>query len=196
MVACAVPASRELSTEARPACASNEHDFLQFYHAHFDAVMRWVLRFGIDCHDAEDLTQRVFMVAYRTETGALECPEAWLRAVTMRMIQEHFRWWRVRRAATWLVGLSWAGRFEDDRNPERNALADESLRQVRYVLRQMSAKLRDALVLLDIEGLTPREAAEVLGLPLNTLRSRRALARQEFKRLWSRIQPRKDCRDD
>jgi len=114
----------------------------------------------------------------------------------MRIIREHFRWWKVRRAASWLVEHSWAGRTEDDLSPEREAAAGESLRQVRSVLRQMSGKLRDALVLLDVEGLSPREAALLLGVPLNTLRSRRLLAREEFKRLWDRLQQRKERCDD
>jgi RNA polymerase sigma factor (sigma-70 family) len=160
--------------------------------------MNMILRFGIDGHEAEDLTQRVFMVAYRqcAEPEPLERPEAFLRAVALRMIREHFRWWRVRRAARWVVEQSWAGRTEDELSPEREVLAGESMQLVRRVLHRMSDKLREALVLLDIEGLTPREAAELLGVPLNTLRSRRALGREEFKHLWDRMQQRRDRTDD
>jgi RNA polymerase sigma-70 factor, ECF subfamily len=171
--------------------------FRQLYRAHFDHVMRLILRFGIDTHDAEDLAQRVFLIAYRRCDLAepLERPEAWLRAVVVRIVREHFRWWRVRRAASWLVAHSWAGRTEDEQSPERDALTEESLRQVSHVLYQMSEKLREALVLLDIDGLTPREGAELLGVPQNTLRSRRAMAREEFKRLWLRLPERRDRAD-
>ncbi len=182
----------------RPVSEERNLEFRRLYREHFDAVMRLVLRFGVERHDAEDLTQRVFMVAFRqcSEAQAIECPEAWLRAVAIRIIREHFRWWKVRRAASWLVEHSWAGRTEDDLSPEREAAAGESLRQVRSVLCQMSGKLRDALVLLDVEGLSPREAALLLGVPFNTLRSRRQLAREEFKRLWDRMQQRKERCDD
>jgi RNA polymerase sigma-70 factor, ECF subfamily len=164
--------------------------FRQLYQANFDVVMRFILRFGIGRQDAEDLTQRVFLVAYRRcgDAEALESPEAFLRGVAVRVIHEHFRWWKVRRAKSWLVEHSWAGREEDEVDPERELLAGESLAQVREVLHRMSGKLRDAFVLLDVEGISTSEAAELLNVPVNTLRSRHGLAREEFKRLWSRMQ--------
>jgi len=60
----------------------------------------------------------------------------------------------------------------------------------------MSNKLRDALVLLDIEGVPPHEAAQLLGVPRNTVRSRHILAREEFKRLWDRTQQRREISND
>jgi len=185
---------------SRPALSAADCDFRSFYCSHFDEVTGFVLRFGIESHDAEDLVQRVFMVALRhftsAETETVELPSAWLRAIALRTIHEYFRWWRVRRAASWLVEQSWAGRAKDDANPERDVLANESLQHVRSVLFRMSSKLRDALVLLDINGMSPGEAARLLGIPRNTMRSRHNLARAEFKRLWDRATPRKDTTDD
>lgn len=178
--------------------SADGHWFRQLYVNHFESVMRLFLRFGVTRHDAEDLTQRVFMIAHAhsTESEQIERPEAWLRAITVRVVREHFRWWKVRRAGQWLVEHSWVGRTEEESTPERVALAEESLDQVRDVLLRMSDKLREALVLLDIEDLSPREAAELLSVPTNTLRSRRALAREEFKRLWERAQRRKGSFDE
>lgn len=172
--------------------------FRQLYRSHFPEVMRLVLRFGIARHDAEDLTQRVFLVAHRYSRSSVEIerPDAWLRAIAVRVIREHYRWKRVRRAANWLLEYGWAGRVQAEVTPEREALAEESLDAVRDVLLSMSSKLREALVLLDIEDLSPREAAELLQVPLNTVRSRRALAREEFKRLWERSQRRKGSQDE
>lgn len=173
-------------------------DFRELYRAHFAAVSGFILRFGIERHDAEDLAQKVFLIAYRKcETNVpIERPEAYLRGVALRVIHEHFRWWRIRRAASWVVEHSWAGRVTEEISPEQTALSGESLELVRKALLQMSDKLRDALVLLDIDDVAPREAAELLGVPLNTLRSRRALAREQFKRLWDRLQQRRDLGRD
>ncbi|HEY5955450.1 MAG TPA: sigma-70 family RNA polymerase sigma factor [Polyangiaceae bacterium] len=185
MIPCAEPrptgSKAHLPDEVTPTI-----QFQSFYRRHFDAVTRFVLRFGIDRDDAEDLVQRVFIVVYRQlEAGeAIERPEAYLRGIALRIVREHFRWWRVRKAAQWLVELSWAGRSEDELTPERHALSAESFDRVQRVLYRMSQKLREAIVLLDIEDLSPREASELLDVPMNTLRSRRALARDEFKRLW------------
>jgi len=170
----------------------------QLYRSHFDEVMRLILRFGVTHHDAEDLSQRVFMVAHRhsNQLDEIERPDAWLRAITVRVVREYYRWWRVRRTASWLLEHSWASHVRDDLTPEREALAGESLDQVRSVLLRMSHKLREALVLLDIEDLSPREAADLLGIPPNTLRSRRALAREEFRRLWERAQRQEGSQDE
>ncbi|HEY3499072.1 MAG TPA: sigma factor-like helix-turn-helix DNA-binding protein, partial [Polyangiaceae bacterium] len=60
---------------------------------------------------------------------------------------------------------------------------------------RMSAKLRDALVLVELEEQTPREAAAILGIPLNTLRSRLLLARRQFEQLFARAAARKVRRE-
>lgn len=197
MVSCLQPEDRALGNEAL-AHRSGELWFRQLYRTHFDEVIKLALRFGIARHDAEDITQRVFLVAHRhLETyEQIEHPSAWLRAITIRIIREHYRWWRLRHAASWLLEFSWAGRAREELTPERDAVAGESLAAVREVLLLMSDKLREALVLLDIEDLSPREAAELLRVPQNTLRSRRALAREEFRRLWERAQRRKGSPHD
>jgi DNA-directed RNA polymerase specialized sigma24 family protein len=133
----------------------------------------------------------------RLENGeVIERPEAYVRGIALRIVREHFRWWRVRKTAHWLVQLSWAGRSEDELTPERHALSAESFDQVQRVLYRMSQKLREAIVLLDMQDLSPREASELLDVPMNTLRSRRALAREEFKRLWGGMPSQEDPNDD
>ena len=197
---CLEPGADALHTVQRipPARSKAERTFRTFYLTHFDSVVRFVLRFGIESQDAEDLVQRVFVVALRQleSSQPLQQPEAWLRAVALNLIHEYFRWWRVRRAARWLTEQTWAGRARDATDPERDVLANESMRRVRDVLSRMSSKLRDALVLLDIDGMSPTEGAQLLGIPRNTMRSRHALARAEFKRLWDHSGPTKDPTHD
>jgi RNA polymerase sigma factor (sigma-70 family) len=192
VIACTDPAADMVSeTPAAASSAVGEHDaFRALYQRHFDRVFGLMTRFGASSSEAEDLTQRVFVVAYRhgAELGGIRSPEAWLREIAVRVVHQHFRWWRVRRAARFLE-QTWAGRVVDERSPEREVMAGEALARVRAVLRGMSEKLRDVLVLVDLEGLSPREAAQVLGVPVNTVRSRRALGRDQFRRLWERLEP-------
>ncbi len=54
------------------------------------------------------------------------------------------------------------------------------------VLRTLSPKLRSVLVLADIEECSLAEVAEAVGAPINTVRSRRRLAREAFQREWER----------
>jgi RNA polymerase sigma-70 factor (ECF subfamily) len=56
--------------------------------------------------------------------------------------------------------------------------------QVNWVLSGMSPKLREVLVLVEMEEMRPQDVAEILGIPSNTVRSRRRLAHEEFQRRW------------
>ena len=189
MSSCVEPgtsALREGPRAVRQEC-SGDREFQRLYSQYFDEVMTFVLRYGVNHSDAEDLVQRIFVIALGRGDDSEPLNDAghWLRAVALRVLHQHYRWRRVRRAAEWLLELTWAADHNNELTPEREASASESLEQVRGVLSCMSIKLRDTLVLLDVEGMAPSEAARVLGVPRNTLRSRHRLARDEFKRLWT-----------
>src|SRR5438477_605461 len=53
------------------------------------------------------------------------------------------------------------------------------------VLQQLAPDFRIALVLRELEGLEYAEIAEVLQIPLGTVRSRLFAARERFRMLWA-----------
>ena len=55
-----------------------------------------------------------------------------------------------------------------------------TLEMVRRTLGQLSEEQRSVLVLVCVDGLTYKEAAAVLGIPLGTVMSRLSRARQEL----------------
>jgi RNA polymerase sigma-70 factor (ECF subfamily) len=55
----------------------------------------------------------------------------------------------------------------------------------RQVLSEMGAELRAILLLREQEGLSYREIADALDLPLGTVRSRLSKARLTFRGLWN-----------
>ncbi len=67
-------------------------------------------------------------------------------------------------------------------NPAKR-VTDELL--ARQVLGEMGAELRAILVLREQEGLSYREIAEALDVPMGTVRSRLSKARMMFRRLWN-----------
>lgn len=157
------------------------------YRDHFEMVYRQILRSGVLSADAEDLVQQVFVVAFRhLEHGsAPENPPAWLRGIALKVVSEHYRWRKVRRAKAWLLtGLGGAAPAES-RTPEQEATRLELQRELAETFAGMSAKLRDALVLTEVERLSVREAADVVGVSENTMRSRRRLAIDSFRELWA-----------
>lgn len=85
-----------------------------------------------------------------------------------------------------------ARRGEEVRDLEMNG-AHETMAQaetkwtVEHVLRRLPEKLRGALVLRELHGLDYREIAEVLNVPIGTVRSRLNLARQAFIKEWEKL---------
>jgi RNA polymerase sigma-70 factor (ECF subfamily) len=191
-----VPDALASGTRSSPASRTRQRSFRDFYDQHFDLVYGLVTRYGVRAGDAEDLSQQVFLVvnARSAELGRLENETAWLRAITVRVVHGYYRWRRVRKLHAWLVADTY--KAADERTPERVALSHEAAAEVQGVLERMSAKLRDALVLVELEEQTPREAAAILGVPLNTLRSRLLLARRQFEQLFARAAARKGRRED
>ena len=168
--------------------ADRERAWRTLYDLHYERVYRLVCRLGIEPGEVEDIVQRAFMVAFRRlgEVDDVRDPIAWLRGIVVRVVAQHRRWRRVREAKRWLLGELPAAGPPPVITPERNVAAAEELEKVRTVLGCMSTKLRDVLVLCDIEDCSHREAAELLAVPVNTVRSRRQRARAEFLSRWRR----------
>jgi RNA polymerase sigma-70 factor (ECF subfamily) len=175
------PVGAEISAESADA------RWAELYEAHFDTVYRLVRRLGVPDGEAEDVTQRVYLRARELlgrKDEEIHNETAWLRAVAVRVVSEHHRFWRLRKLKQWFVETAWP--VGAAATPEDETRSGETQRQVADVLARMSPKLRSVLVLVEIEELTPSEAAEVLGLSLNTVKSRRRLAREDFARRWER----------
>jgi RNA polymerase sigma-70 factor, ECF subfamily len=165
--------------------SDRERAWRELYAQYFDSIYRLVCRFGVPMTDVEDITQSVFVRAHKRVQEVAEVRDvgAWLRGIAVRAVAEHLRWRRVRRVKQWLVRAS--AETQAVRTPEAQAASAQAERLVGEVLAEMSGKLRSALVLLDIEECSLEEAAQILGIPLNTVRSRRRLAREQFERLWT-----------
>jgi RNA polymerase sigma-70 factor (ECF subfamily) len=160
------------------------------YDDSFDAIYRLVFSLGVPAGEIEDVVQRVFFVAYRRLQelqDQVHHPRAWLRGIAVRVVCEHRRWRRVRQVKSWLLRATVdASAEERSTTPEDLAHVAEARRLVHDVLDRMSPKLRDVLVLLEIEECPVQEVAAILEIPKNTVRSRKRLAREEFERLWRR----------
>lgn len=70
--------------------------------------------------------------------------------------------------------------------PEAAAEQSETQKVVREVLGRIRPQHRLVLTLVDLEGMEYKEAAETLGCPLGTLKSRVARAREAFAREYQR----------
>lgn len=172
-------------TELRASTREDrERAWRALYDAHVDRIYRLAFKFGVREAEVEDVTQRIFVIAHERlgELDHVDDVGAWLRGVGVRVIAAHHRWWRVRAVKRWLVNDTMTP--EQGRGPEQDASARQTQLRVAEVLERMSPKLREALVLLEMEECSPSEVAALTGTPVNTVRSRARLAREQFEKLW------------
>jgi RNA polymerase sigma-70 factor (ECF subfamily) len=157
---------------------------------HTRRVFSVAYRFSGRVEEAEDLTQEVFVKVYQSLSRfepAAGSFATWLTAVARNHSIDHYRRRREERRRTTedpalLESLPTREEAQDHR------LAREQRAQlVRRALRGLPLELREGLVLCDLQGLAYDEIAELLKLPLGTVKSRINRGRLELaKRLAAR----------
>jgi len=130
---------------------------------------------------ADDLLADVWLAAYASRSGFdpdLGSARGWLFGIARHVLHGHYRKNRVRTTI--------ARAFRSDRPIDETAAVDARLDaaalapQLREALRELAAVERELLLLVAWENLSPTEAAQVLGIPAGTARSRLHRARQRM----------------
>jgi RNA polymerase sigma-70 factor, ECF subfamily len=154
-------------------------------------------RFTASSHDAEDLTQDVFIKLYanlRSFDPAKGSFHTWITTLTRNLLVDHFRRSRQQRAtdsidAGWDQGNE-APRTEplvDPRTtPLQHAVQSQLERMLQNALAKVSPELREAVILRDLQDMDYKEIAEVLAIPQGTVKSRISRGRAELARLLER----------
>jgi RNA polymerase sigma-70 factor, ECF subfamily len=133
--------------------------------------------------DARDIVQEALVQAFlkldsfRRESAFY----TWLYRIAFNLAASQRR---RRRPAASLDSLREAGTMEPTDNeddPAENLERQERCRQVRRAIGQLAEEYRSVLVLREIDGCCYETIAEVLDLPLNTVRSRLHRARLQLK---------------
>jgi RNA polymerase sigma factor (sigma-70 family) len=149
---------------------------------HSARVYRLAYRLTGNAHDAEDLTQEVFVRVFRSlHTYTPGTFEGWLHRITTNLFLDTAR----RKSRIRFDALP-----EDADNRLPSALPTPDLAYVNQMfdadieaaLAELPPDFRAAVVLCDVEGLSYEEIADVLGVKMGTVRSRihrgRALLRK------------------
>jgi RNA polymerase sigma-70 factor (ECF subfamily) len=134
--------------------------------------------------DPEDAAHDVFLVVL-TRLAGLRDPErfpSWVFGITRRVLAQHRRraWW-----SRWVPGASYDA-IEPGRDPHERAALSETARRVQAALEELPDDQRTVLVLCDLEERVDSEVANLLDVPVGTVRSRLRLAREKFRRLAPR----------
>lgn len=142
-------------------------------------------------HDeAEDLTQDIFLKVFRSLDKFHRDADfsTWLGSVARHYCIDHYRASKREREVLVEDLLAFDHAPAASGNPHR-ALEDRDVRGiVRAGLEQLPDKLREAVVLRDLQGLTYQEMAQRLRLPEGTVKSRINRGREELARRLLRAQ--------
>jgi RNA polymerase sigma-70 factor (ECF subfamily) len=164
---------------------------------HHRRVYGLCYRFTGNSADAEDLTQDVFLKIYSnlssfdTARGSLQ---VWITTMTRNLLVDNFRRTRNLRATDSLdAGWDVTDELKPiDRLVSRGPTQHESAAQkelakmVQGALAKVSAELREAVILRDLQDMDYKEIAQVLGIPEGTVKSRISRGRAELARLLER----------
>jgi RNA polymerase sigma-70 factor (ECF subfamily) len=140
--------------------------------AHSARVYRLAYRLTGNQHDAEDLTQEVFVRVFRSlATYTPGTFEGWLHRITTNLFLDGAR--RRQRLRFEGLGDEVAQRIpSNDRSPAQAWDDNHFEGDIQTALQSLPPDYRAAVVLCDIEGFSYEEIAATMGVKLGTVRSR------------------------
>jgi RNA polymerase sigma-70 factor (ECF subfamily) len=140
--------------------------------------------------DARDVAQEVFVRVYQQlDSCQGDGFMAWLLRITRNHCIDQIRRRKARPPAEdLLVDDQWT-MADTAPNPEQAWVADSRKRLVYDALRQLNGQNREMILLKDIQGLALQEIADMLGLPLGTVKSRSNRARVELAKQVVALDP-------
>ena len=169
-----------------------ERAFAAFVAAHRDRAvgMAWRL-LGGDGAAAEDVAQEAFARAHRalgSFRGEASLP-TWFYRILVNEVQRYRRWRWVRER------FGGALPAQEPADPRPAAAGDPALRgRVAKALERLPRGQREAFVLVHLEGLSLREAAETTGRATGTLKSHLHRALRSLRAQLADLDPRGETR--
>jgi RNA polymerase sigma-70 factor (ECF subfamily) len=171
----------------RSARAGDQDAFAELVAIHADRVYGALRRLGLDASEADEVSQEVFLRAWRGLARFEERAQfsTWLYRIAFNEAQR-----RLSRRAT--------PRAEPDRDredpvialpeaphlgPEAQALDHEFEQILEQALAELPDEWRAAVVLRDIEGLSTKDAAEIVGVRPAAFKSRLHRGRMQLRAL-------------
>jgi RNA polymerase sigma-70 factor, ECF subfamily len=174
------------SSGVDPDKARRFHDAALPYLNDVYTLARYLLR---DSADAEDAAQECYLRALRHfDTYRGPAMKPWLFAILRNICRGEF----ARRSG---APLNMGGEIEEDEDaaplwqeaqesPETEILHQGDAEMIRRLVADLPDPFREAIVLREINDLSYREIADVVGAPVGTVMSRLARARSMLRKAW------------
>jgi RNA polymerase sigma-70 factor (ECF subfamily) len=155
-------------------------------------LARWLIR---NDHDAEDLVQEACLRALKSFDGFHGGdPRAWLLTIVRNSCYTWLQQYRLQKLTTAFDEEIHTAE-EHSRSPEALLLGSADARLVKDALEELPPEFREAIVLRELEGMSYKEIAGLCGIPVGTVMSRLARARQRLERYFTGSVNKEPCRE-
>ena len=159
-------------------------EFDRIYAEHHTRILRYLTRM-VGAHDAEDLTQEVFIRGAKAYEGFRHEAkiETWLYRIATHVAVDRLRGTALRRET--MLGEE-LGEVAEDGREAGSTLEEKTLRRaanecIRNVIYGLPENYRTPLILSELEGFTNREIAEIMDVSLDTVKIRLHRAKEQLK---------------
>lgn len=167
---------------------------------HEKIVYNVALRMMNHSEDARDISQEVFLKAYKSigQFDERAMFSTWLYRITTNTCIDELRRRKGKQSYSLEEELeseegSMQRQIADEgETPEESLLRAERADELKKALAQLTEEHRLAVILRDIRGLSYEEIAEIMNLPMGTVKSRISRARNQLKQEILKIRERKD----
>ena len=136
-------------------------------------IFNLAYQFSGSYEESEDLTQEIFLKLYNSlsKYDFSRNFEAWLITLSKNHLIDQYRRtkWEKKNRDDSEIHLFAAEKYL---TPEEEILSEENKKLIWEVLNYLSSEIRMAVILKDIQGKRYEEIAEIMNLPLGTVKSR------------------------
>jgi RNA polymerase sigma factor (sigma-70 family) len=166
-------------------------DFERLLLMHTDAAYNlayWLVR---DPDDAQDVVQDAFLRAFRAQHSVIaDDIKPWLLTIVRNVA---YRWLSVQKRTANVISFEGALSTRDDESgralqvpseapsPEDLLMSHADQTLVRNALAELPPAVREVIVLRELEDMSYREIAEITNVPIGTVMSRLARAREQLR---------------
>jgi RNA polymerase sigma-70 factor (ECF subfamily) len=164
------------------AQAGDASAFRQIFVSHRNDVARVVFRMIGPSADIEDVVQEVFLHVYRSLKSfrGESRFSTWLYRLAVNVTRMHLRSARSRPRLALAVAPEEPIDGITADSPDVVMERQDRVRALYRLLESLSEKKREVLVMHDFDGVTAKEIAEILAIPVLTVRTRLFYARKEL----------------
>lgn len=177
-----------------------ELNFDSIYGDLFAFVWRTARRLGVEAEAVDDVCQEVFVAVHRglAEFAGRGSPKTWVFGILQNSVRMHRRTLARKsphvRGGGATVDAEQIGSAEN--SPYELVSNVEGLRMAHSILDSLNDEKREVFVLVELEQWSVVDAAEALGVNVNTISARLRAARKEFAQAAQRIRIRNHWRTE